>query len=171
MLEEQDQLGDGDADGDTPLPPVDILDSSDEEGSSTKSLDPPNTNLSVAPIAPVSVISNCAAVVVDVSNTKKSVHSVAVSPSLDQIKPSAMEGVATATYSGSPPTGYFAVKNSNKSSNAVYNLHTGGSAPLTDTRSNGSFFAPGDSRENICVVKVDLAKKIISCSSFDIVKG
>ena len=29
MLEEQDQLGDGDADGDTPLPPVDILDSSD----------------------------------------------------------------------------------------------------------------------------------------------
>ena len=63
--------------------------------------------------------------------------------SADPMIPSAMEGVATASFSGSPPTGYFAVKNSIKSANAIYNLHNGGNAPQVDIRNNGSFFFPG----------------------------
>jgi len=128
----------------------------------------PATSVSAATAAPVALHPGiCADAQGGASYTKESVRTADSFLSADPMIPSAMEGVATASFSGSPPTGYFAVKNSIKSANAIYNLHNGGSVPLVDTRNNGSFFSPGDSRENICEVKVDMLNKIVSCSSFN----
>ena len=78
-----------------------------------------------------------------------------------------MEGITTATYSGSPLVGYFAVRNSIKNSNAFFNLNDGGKTLKVDSYNCGSFFVPGDTREYLCTVKTDMANKLTSSTSFD----
>jgi hypothetical protein len=176
LLEEQEHCDEDDNGSQTTsLPPLDILDSSDEEESQITSTDvgkgtgpspPPLPSGGGGSAATPAIVAESGSTVPEVLYTNESVHvSDKIIPGLNIA--SAMEGVATASYSGSPPTGYFAVKNSNKNSKDLFYLNEGGSILKVDSSYSGSFFLPGDSRENLCDVKVDLDKKIISSSSFD----
>jgi len=177
----------------TQLPPISILDSSCEDNNvpdllpavpavqPTELPSPPSAwvtaaNVATAATAPVSVQQNTTDSVltplsvptpsaVAAPNTTNSVAKT--KPVIPASSASAMEGVATALYSGSPPTGYFAVKNHVKNSNSYFRLNDGGKILGTDCYNTGSFFVPGDTRENLCVVEVDMTKKLISSTSFE----
>jgi len=80
---------------------------------------------------------------------------------------SAMEGVAPATYSGSPPPEYFAIKNSNKIRNSFSDLMEGEKEFLVNPGSCGSFFYPGDTREYLCDIKLDIKAGTVVSTSYN----
>ena len=191
LLEE----GDDPVTGDQPaLPPDSILDSSGDEESHPVSSGPqvphmassarrPPTDTAASPGAVNTTYSVPAGAatpteeghaVATVQLDANSMYRVPKEPSAPLSEPappanivSAMEGVAPATYSGSPPTEYFAIKNKLRIKNSFSDLIDGEKEVLIKPGTCGSFFLPGDTREYLCDVKVDIQAGSVISTSFN----
>ena len=191
LLEE----GDDPVTGDQPaLPPDSILDSSGDEESHPVSSGPqvphmassarrPPTDTAASPGAVNTTYSVPAGAatpteeghaVATVQLDANSMYRVPKEPSAPLSEPappanivSAMEGVAPATYSGSPPTEYFAIKNKLRIKNSFSDLIDGEKEVLIKPGTCGSFFFPGDTREYLCDVKVDIQAGSVISTSFN----
>ena len=80
---------------------------------------------------------------------------------------SAMEGVASASYSGSPPQEYFAIKNNLRIKYSFSDLVDGEKSTLVNPGNCGSFFTPGDTREYLCKIYIDIKAGTVTSASFD----
>ena len=178
LLEEQDDHTDDPAQ----LPPDSILDTSDEETAATVPPQPSTTS-TLAPVANTTYGVPCQSTTQpSVSAAANTTHSV---PAQQQVATrreaqcvgptaaakegvSAMEGVTPTTYSGSPPTEYFAIKNCIKQKNSYSDLIDGDKPSIISPGTWGSFFYPGDTREYLCKISLDINGNKITSSSFDL---